>query len=631
MQWLALLLLMVLLGAATWFELQRERSRVLQAEQVRLVGQVHMVDENIGHQFRGVDAALESVREDMGFFRGSADLQGSASRRLTALAAAMPGVASMLVADVDGTIIASNRDELLGLSVRDRGYFQVPSKRPDRDALYVSEPFTTDLNVYSLNLVKILVDGRGQFAGIVSATLDPYYFSVTFSPVLYAPDVALSLVHAGGKVLMAMPDASSEGTEVSGPGSAFSRHRGAAQAQSLLTDVVGAHGENRIVALHTVAPSGVPMDRPLVLQLSRDSAAVLEPWHAKATLYAQAYALLAMLLFGGVYLLQRKQGALLDLSAARDKDAADHLQRMNLALAGADLGMWDLDLRTGRREVNARAQEMVGFTLGDRVDDIEAWAARTHPDDLDASLAARQDHEAGRTDSFITDYRVQHRDGHWVWIHSRGKVTQRDAQGTALRITGTYQDVTEQKRAQEQIRELAFHDPLTQLPNRRLLMDRLGQARRSSARSGMSGALLLLDLDDFKWVNDNLGHGMGDLVLQQLSARLLECVRHSDTVARIGGDEFVVLVQNLGASRAEALEQVGVLAKKIESAMLPAFHLGAQSHALTVSIGAAVFCGKDEPAERLFREADQAMYAAKSARRKRSAAMPAAADSVQQT
>ncbi|MEO8120271.1 MAG: sensor domain-containing diguanylate cyclase, partial [Rhodoferax sp.] len=282
-----------------------------------------------------------------------------------------------------------------------------------------------------------------------------------------------------------------------------------------------------------------------------------------------------------------------------------------LALAGADLGLWDLDLVTDTRVVNARAQEMIGLTANDAVDDVAGWCARVHPDDLPGLQATRSDHEAGRTETFVIDFRIRHAAGHWVWIHSRGKVTQRDENGRALRMTGTYLDVTEQKQAQAQIRELAFLDPLTHLPNRRLLMDRLGQARLASARSRLFGVVMLLDLDGFKWVNDNLGHDMGDLLLQQLAGRLLACVRGSDTVARLGGDEFVVLIQNLGTSRPEAQDQAHGLAAKIEAALRPPFVLGEHSHTIGASVGFALFRGEDQPVDSLLREADQAMYTAK--------------------
>jgi diguanylate cyclase (GGDEF)-like protein/PAS domain S-box-containing protein len=610
-QWLLVVLLLALLGGALAYLVLNERQQLLQREGKRLLDQARVVDENIGRQLVGARAALDSVRNDMPYFAADG-LREGASRQLKALSAAMPGVRTMLVVDANGTIAASNRAELLDQNVGERPYFRDAKRNPQLDTLYVSEPFTIRLKIFSLSLVKILNDTQGNFDGVVAATLEPEYFAVMLRSVLYAPDMRAALAHGDGKVLMVMPPhPASAGKNLAVPGSMFSRHRDSGQAESLMTGIVHSTGEERMMAVRTIAPQGVGMDKPLVLAVSREMGALLAPWRSTALLYGQMYGLLALLLLVSVYLLQRKQMVLLALSRAREKETAEHAQRMDLALAGADLGLWDLDLVTGKREVNARAQEMIGLTADQVVDDVVGWRAWVHPDDLPALRTARSDHQAGRTEAFVIDFRIRHRDGHWVWIHCRGKVTQRDATGRALRMTGTYLDVTEQKQAQAQIRELAFLDPLTQLPNRRLLMDRLGQARLASARSRMFGVVMLLDLDDFKWVNDNLGHDMGDLLLQQLASRLLTCVRGSDTVARIGGDEFVVLIQNLGVSRTEAQNQAHGLAAKIEAALRLPYVLVEHQHTLSASVGFALFSGEDQPVDSLLREADQAMYAAK--------------------
>jgi diguanylate cyclase (GGDEF)-like protein/PAS domain S-box-containing protein len=626
-QWLLVVLLLALLGAALAYGVLNERQQLLQREGKRLMDQARVVEENIGHQLIGANAALDSVRKDMAYF-ATAEGQGAASRHLAALSAAMPGVRTMLVADTQRTILATNRKELLGGQVRERSYFGVAKSGLQLDTLYVGEPYTTALQVFSLNVDKIWTDAHGNFAGIVIATLDPDYFAVMLRSVLYAPDMRAALAHGSGKILMAMPpNPSTVGKNLAIPGSMFSRHRASGKTENLMTGIVHATGEERMMAVRSIEPPGIGMDKPLVLAVSREMGALLAPWRSTARLYVQMYGLLALLLLVSVYLLQRKQLVLFDVIRAREKAAAEQAQRMDLALAGADLGLWDIDLITGKREVNARAQEMVGLAASDAADDVLAWRARVHADDLPALHVARGDHEAGRTEALVIDFRVRHSDGHWVWIHSRGKVTQRDGNGRALRMTGTYLDVTEQKRVQAQIREFAFLDPLTQLPNRRLLLDRLTQARLASARSRMFGVVMLLDLDGFKWVNDHLGHAMGDLLLQQVADRLLACVRGSDTVARIGGDEFVVLIQNLGVSRTQAQIPAHDLAAKIEAALRQPYVLGEHQHTLSASVGFALFSGEDQPVDSLLREADQAMYTAK---RIRQGARPAP-ESVQET
>ncbi|HOY70481.1 MAG TPA: GGDEF domain-containing protein [Methylotenera sp.] len=165
------------------------------------------------------------------------------------------------------------------------------------------------------------------------------------------------------------------------------------------------------------------------------------------------------------------------------------------------------------------------------------------------------------------------------------------------------------------IKKLAFYDELTDLPNRRLLIDRLSHALTISARTGKRGAILFLDVDDFKKLNDTLGHDMGDLLLKQLSERLLSCVRESDSVARLGGDEFVVMLENLNADYHIALTQVEQICKQIISTLNLPYKLNTEEYQCSSSIGVAMFGEHGTTFEGLLKNADTAMYEAKKAGR----------------
>ncbi|HVR54639.1 MAG TPA: EAL domain-containing protein [Pseudorhodoferax sp.] len=180
---------------------------------------------------------------------------------------------------------------------------------------------------------------------------------------------------------------------------------------------------------------------------------------------------------------------------------------------------------------------------------------------------------------------------------------------------GLVQDISQRRRAEEEIHRLAFYDPLTSLPNRRLLMDRLHQALAGSTRTGRHGAVMFLDLDNFKTLNDTQGHDMGDLLLQQVATRLHECVRDSDTVARLGGDEFVVLLESLSARAAEAAAQVEAIATKILRGLGQPYRLNEVAHRSTPSIGIVLFLRDAVSMEDLLKMADVAMYQAKAAGR----------------
>ena len=179
----------------------------------------------------------------------------------------------------------------------------------------------------------------------------------------------------------------------------------------------------------------------------------------------------------------------------------------------------------------------------------------------------------------------------------------------------SFSDITQRKAAEDQIRQLAFFDPLTGLPNRRMLMDRLQHALAGSARNGLSGALLFIDLDHFKTLNDTLGHDKGDLLLQQVAQRLLTCVREDDTVARLGGDEYVVMLESLSAVREEAASQATLVGEKIINALNQPYRLAAVDFHSTPSLGIALYQGHQTSIDDLLKQADLAMYQAKNAGR----------------
>ncbi|MGZ8982501.1 MAG: EAL domain-containing protein [Methylotenera sp.] len=191
----------------------------------------------------------------------------------------------------------------------------------------------------------------------------------------------------------------------------------------------------------------------------------------------------------------------------------------------------------------------------------------------------------------------------------------KDMDGTVTNYVATLTDITVSKAAADEIMNLAFYDPLTSLPNRRLLLDRLKQALASSARSGREGALLFLDLDHFKTLNDTLGHDIGDLLLQQVAERLTSCVREGDTVARLGGDEFVVMLENLSEQDIEAASQAETIGTLILAALNQPYQLATHVYHSTSSIGATLFNDHQSEMEELLKQADIAMYQAKAAGR----------------
>jgi diguanylate cyclase (GGDEF)-like protein/PAS domain S-box-containing protein len=198
--------------------------------------------------------------------------------------------------------------------------------------------------------------------------------------------------------------------------------------------------------------------------------------------------------------------------------------------------------------------------------------------------------------------------------------------GSVKNLMGITEDITERKNAEEQVRKFAFYDSLTQLPNRRLLNDRLGQAMAVSKRSGRYGALMFLDLDNFKSLNDAHGHDLGDLLLIEVAQRLTCSVREMDTVARLGGDEFVVMLSELDEDHKLSVEKAGIVAEKIRAALAEPYLLTRKregeaattvEHRCTTSIGVVLFINHDANQEDILKWADMAMYQAKEGGRNR--------------
>ncbi|MFZ2541524.1 MAG: sensor domain-containing diguanylate cyclase [Gallionella sp.] len=246
------------------------------------------------------------------------------------------------------------------------------------------------------------------------------------------------------------------------------------------------------------------------------------------------------------------------------------------------------------------------------------WVEGVHPDDLmqwlDAYASIFDQHE-----KFSLTYRLRRHDGEYRWIVAEG-TPRYDSAGIFLGYVGHCFDITERRQTEEQIRNLAFYDTLTQLPNRRMLSDRLGQAMAASKRSAQYGAMMFLDLDNFKQLNDEHGHGVGDLLLIEASKRLKNCVREMDTVARFGGDEFVVILSELNVDKAKSIIQATIVARKIRTALsepylLKVIHDGKADdtleHRCTISVGAALFGKFESNQDDIMRWADTAMYQAK--------------------
>jgi len=285
-------------------------------------------------------------------------------------------------------------------------------------------------------------------------------------------------------------------------------------------------------------------------------------------------------------------------------------ERLRLVLKGSTDAPWDWDLVSGEVYYSERWWNMLGYPSGEGMADSDAWRRLLHPDDDPMIAAYVMELRASRRDTYSLEFRLRHRDGHYVPVLSRGYVL-RDEAGKALRISGVNTDLTEQKRTERRIYELAYFDHLTGLPNRRFLLEELEHVLARGRRSKHFSALAYLDLDNFKLLNDTMGHDLGDMLLQQAAQRLRATVRESDQLARLGGDEFVVVLEDLGATPRAAAAEADRTVAKILAALGQPFQLGSVLFKSSASVGITLFDGSGASVEALLKQADLAMYRAK--------------------
>lgn len=317
------------------------------------------------------------------------------------------------------------------------------------------------------------------------------------------------------------------------------------------------------------------------------------------------------------------------VSIALDKNTAevqlrDRENQLQLVLEASQLGFWDWNIAKQTVIRNERWAAMLGYSLSDIEFTVKQWIDFVHPDDQAAAWKSIQDCLAGVTAIHSMEYRMRTKNGQYKWILDQAQVVERDASQKAIRMCGTHTDITERKLMENRMRHQALYDGLTQLPNRYLFEDRLAQAMAKSKRVGCYGALMFLDLDNFKPLNDTHGHAVGDLLLIEVANRLRGCVREADTVARIGGDEFVVKLEQLDADEMLSKKEALITAEKIRVSLAEPYILkvtdehGVETtveHRCTASIGLILFIGNQVGQEDIMKRADDAMYRAKDAGR----------------
>lgn len=287
-------------------------------------------------------------------------------------------------------------------------------------------------------------------------------------------------------------------------------------------------------------------------------------------------------------------------------------ERYALAARGANDLLWDIDLSSSSFYISPRWREVLGYEPDKSISTRQDWVELIHPDDVNKAVSSFSAHLQGATSHFECEYRVRCADGGYLWMLSRGLAV-RDAAGNPYRVAGSVSDISERKRIEARLLHSAMHDQATGLPNRALLADRLEQAIKAQRRHPEAQfALLYMDLDHFKDINDSLGHSFGDRLLVAVAHRVQSCLREADTLARQSGDEFVILLHNVSG-----IHDAEVVAERILDVLSQPVDLGGAQSFTSASIGIVLSSPNRERGEEMLRDADIAMYRAKSQGRAR--------------
>ncbi len=743
--WLVLGLGLLLAWSLALWWLQLERQALHRHEGEKLQGLVQALDGIVAQQLLSINTALRTIEGQRGEREGAA-LQGLGPL-LSTLAEAMPGVQALSVLDAEGRPRASSAPRLAGLEEAHRAGFERVREWSGGERLHVAPPQSGHGGGQTLALLRGLRDPQGRLLGAVAALLDPEYFRLVLRTAQPSDETWSVLVHEQGRLFAMLPEAPEWlGRDLSArPDSVLSRHLRAGSSSSLLLMPALISDDLRLSAARSVRPPGLETDQALVVAVGRSVQALEAPWRRQRTavlgvgLPVSALACLVLALW------QRRQRQVEGLERRQRRAEREAAERVALALEGGELGLWDWDVASGQARFDARYCAMLGLAEGELDGRVEAWRELLHPDDEAVAMAALKPCLDGRSDHYQAQFRLRHREGHWVWVLSKGRVLAREPGGRARRLVGTHldisalragqeqlqsqarqtqaildhmvdgvvtidargviesvnpaacamfgyaaeallgrnigllmpepdrgrhddyiahylgggapriigrgrdvlgrradgrvfpmslavsrvehegrtrfigltRDITERKNAEAEIERLAFYDALTGLPNRRLLLDRLKQALAASRRKSRQGAVLFIDMDNFKSINDTLGHGVGDQLLQSVARRLQAALRADDTVARWGGDEFVVLLQDLGLQPEEASLHAEAAAEKLLRVLGQPYLLEGQQHHSTPSIGIVLWGEQGGDSEELLKHADHAMYQAKSAGRNR--------------
>jgi diguanylate cyclase (GGDEF)-like protein/PAS domain S-box-containing protein len=592
----------LIIGLAT-YSVAREKQHYRERATVATQNMARLLAQNVNDVFDEVDIVLRSFAAD---FHERSEQGRLDPAKLTAhlvqLQVLIPEVSSFRILDRQGIVRFGNGyPNNVAVDLSDRDFFIRARDDPGAGLIVFGPVFGRISKEWIIVLARRLNSPDGSFAGVVYANIATANFDRILSSVALGSQGAatirttdLALVHRtrGTNIAVGSRQISPQLREVVLTNS----QRGQYLATTALDGIERSNAYNRLERYPFYVIVGLATDD------------YLGGWREHVlTLGGLAGLAIVITCLAGLVLYRCMR-----VLAAQRTQLHSLLQTLpDLVWLKNPAGVYLACNQEFERYFGAREADIVGKTDHDFV------AADLADDFRQKDRAAM----AGTTPVISAAWVTYASDGRQVMLE-KTKTAMRDAQGTLVGVLGIAHDVTDRHRTAEQVRDMAYHDPLTQLPNRRLLTDRLVQMMAASKRSACHGALMFIDLDNFKPINDAHGHEVGDLLLIEVAERLKRCLREMDTVARFGGDEFVVMLPELDRERAESIVQAALVAEKIRSALSEPYLLTIHNdechvieHRCTASIGVALFRHLEGQPDEVVNWADAAMYAAKKAGR----------------
>lgn len=607
----------LVLVTAFVFNLVRERQAVIDATERTTQTFARVVEEHARQSLRRVGSTLAQASGLVAqtLQRSVSSSESSAILPLDAVIAGSPValaledqllgllpadrlIRSFELIDAGGRwVMGTQAGPSLGLSRlhAQQDYFLPHRRGADRDLVFGSPALGPD-GQWALPISARVSLRPGRFDGVIVAWVQPGYFQSFYDSVDSGDRGFVALLLLQGFLAVRSPQQEAVGGLNWSDTTLFREHL-PAWPTGTVRERDERDGVDRLYSYRALN------DYPVVVAYGRSLTDELAPWTRSAVWGGSILVVAAgLLVAAGVAIVRRN---------LRRQQAEDALRISHRALQSISQGVVITDAHRRIVSVNQAYLRMTGYAESELLGKVSPTGMRHDPAPSPPPWMAQSLAE-GR--EYAAELPCKRLDGSVFWC-SLSITPLLDADQHLLQTIEIVQDISERRASEEQIRSLAFFDPLTNLPNRRLLMDRLQHAAVSNKRRALHGALLFIDLDNFKTLNDTRGHDVGDLLLQQVAQRLKACVREEDTLARLGGDEFVVVLESLDTQAVMAAEQARRVGDKMLGALNEAFDLDGQNHHITPSIGITLFAPGQTKLDDLMKQADLAMYAAKASGR----------------